>query len=517
MVRFKIKKFLTSNLKNVLARIFFLTCILQLSSGISYSQAIKSTNKSDASFFLERVLNDTSDFYYVDFSNLDNNISTTSPVGVFDSGTGGLTVLDAILDFDNFDTTIKSYHINGDGIKDFENESFIYFGDQANMPYGNYAGMGKTAFLKELILRDALFLLGNKSYNTAFDTTWHNEKEPVKLIVIACNTATAYGKEDIENMLAEVNNNTKVIGVIDAGVRGALTTFGENENGTAAVMATAGTVSSDGYLNSFFAEKSKLGFTGNFEFLQQSGIGIAEAIDEEPSFIDRTAKQIRENYQGPSMTSQSWKIKEELLPVYNFDTTGNALLFEKTNGKYSEIQLNSAENYIRYHLVNLCEQLKSKPVAKPLKTLILGCTHYPYYSDFFQETLNELYHLKINGEYVYKDVLNDSILLIDPALNTAKEVHEYLNENKLLNMNNKVQSNQFYISVPDLSQIKIETESSQNFTYRYKYSRDVNHFYDTKQVPMSKQTVNEEVLKRIELQMPDIFDMIMKFELEKYY
>jgi glutamate racemase len=41
----------------------------------------------------------------------------------------------------------------GDGIKDFRIEQFIYFGDQANMPYGNYSETNKTGFLKELILK----------------------------------------------------------------------------------------------------------------------------------------------------------------------------------------------------------------------------------------------------------------------------------------------------------------------------------------------------------------------------
>lgn len=502
--------YISTFLKKILLLFFVtFTCIQ-----FPYAQITDSENNSELSVFLERVLKDSSDFYFVDFNNLTKNISASSPIGVFDSGTGGLTVLDAILDFDNFDISKNNYHMRGDGIKDFSNENFIYFGDQANMPYGNYAGMDKTNFLKELILRDALFLLGNKAYKTLSDTIFQTNKKPVKLIVIACNTATAYGKEDIENLLARVNDSTKVIGVIDAGVRGALATFETDESGTAAVMATEGTVSSNGYLNTFYSQISELNYTGDFDFIQQSGIGIAEAIDEESNFIDRNAKKIRKNYQGPSLSNPKWTIKEELLPVYNFDTTNNALLFEKEGAKYSEIQLNSPENYIKYHLVNLCEQLKAKPVNKPLKTLILGCTHYPFYSSFFQQTLKELYNLKIDDEYIYRNVLAENIQLIDPAINTAKEVHEYLNDNELLNTHQNINSNQFYISVPDLLQTNLETDLSRNFTYRYKYSRNVNHFYDTKQVPMSVNTVNEEVLKRIKMQMPEIYEMIKQFESE---
>ena len=72
------------------------------------------------------------------------------PIGVFDSGTGGLTVLEAMLTLDEFN------NITGkpgkDGKLDFEKEYFQYLADQANMPYGNYAAENKTDLLKENIL-----------------------------------------------------------------------------------------------------------------------------------------------------------------------------------------------------------------------------------------------------------------------------------------------------------------------------------------------------------------------------
>ena len=58
------------------------------------------------------------------------------PIGVFDSGIGGLTVLNEIVTIDRFNNV--THEPGPDGHPDFENESFVYFGDQANMPYGNY-------------------------------------------------------------------------------------------------------------------------------------------------------------------------------------------------------------------------------------------------------------------------------------------------------------------------------------------------------------------------------------------
>ena len=97
------------------------------------------------------------------------------PIGVFDSGVGGLTVLEALKKHDRHDNRTGAE--GADGVPDFQGERFIYLGDQANMPYGNYAAAGRTDFLRELILRDGLFLLGRRHAR--------GDKPPVKAIVIA--------------------------------------------------------------------------------------------------------------------------------------------------------------------------------------------------------------------------------------------------------------------------------------------------------------------------------------------
>ncbi len=54
------------------------------------------------------------------------------PVGVFDSGTGGLTVMEKILILDEFDN--RTGEPGADGVPDFAAEDFQYLADQANMP-----------------------------------------------------------------------------------------------------------------------------------------------------------------------------------------------------------------------------------------------------------------------------------------------------------------------------------------------------------------------------------------------
>ncbi|MFV1964248.1 MAG: hypothetical protein ACC628_02405 [Pirellulaceae bacterium] len=71
------------------------------------------------------------------YRNVDADAISRFPIGVFDSGTGGLTVLETILTMDAFENSSHTSSAHGDGQLDFNNESFIFLADQANMPYGN--------------------------------------------------------------------------------------------------------------------------------------------------------------------------------------------------------------------------------------------------------------------------------------------------------------------------------------------------------------------------------------------
>lgn len=122
-------------------------------------------------------------------------------IGVFDSGIGGLTILRALR-------------------KTLPHEDFIYFGDTANVPYG-----GKSkAMVTRLALAVAQFL----------------EKQKVKLIVVACNTASAQALPFLEKKI-----NIPVIGVIIPGAKAAIATTRKRK---IAVLGTQGTVQSKAYV-----------------------------------------------------------------------------------------------------------------------------------------------------------------------------------------------------------------------------------------------------------------------------
>jgi len=198
------------------------------------------------------------------------------PIGVFDSGIGGLTVMDAILSLDAFHN--DTLQPGADGKPDFAGERFIYFGDQANMPYGNYPAKDREDFLRELIVKDVAFLLGTR-WREAASAAPRFDKPPVKAIVIACNTATAYGLEDIRAALREWKLDVPVIGVIEAGARATAAALpNDGKQHAVGVLATVGTCSSGAYPKAIARATGQAGKSPPV-VTQQGCVNLAAAIE----------------------------------------------------------------------------------------------------------------------------------------------------------------------------------------------------------------------------------------------
>lgn len=123
-----------------------------------------------------------------------------APVGVFDSGVGGLTVAREIM-------------------RQMPEERIIYFGDTARVPYGSKSRETVIRYSQQIIR----FL----------------KAQEVKAIVIACNTASAYALETIQKDM-----DIPIVGVINAGAR---TAVQATHNGKIGVIGTVGTIGSGIY------------------------------------------------------------------------------------------------------------------------------------------------------------------------------------------------------------------------------------------------------------------------------
>ncbi len=439
------------------------------------------------------------------------NFNKNLPIGIFDSGTGGLTVFEAILKLDAFNN--KTGKLGSDGKPDFEKEQFEYLADQANMPYGNYAATGKTELLKEHILKNLQFLLADK-YDNPSNKTWISaNKAKVKMVVVACNTATAYALSDMKEFLKQNKSEVPCLGVIDAGAKATLL-YQQKHRGTIGVFATAGTVASNGYprtINSLAA--NYLGI-GELSIVSQGGVGLAESIDRDNDYYNDTASYTRNNYRGPSLKNNKLSIDTSLLPAYNFDKSNNKLLCEydpNCPNNCLDIQINDPANYVRYHLVTLLEKMKEQNITLPLNTLILGCTHYPYMKDTIAKVFVELYNFKNGNTYRYRSLLAKHIELIDPAYETAKEAYIALRENKLGTQTLKKEKANFFICVPNLDLKEVKTDPNGWFTYEYKYGRIVGENKQYVRIePFSIKNISTATYQRFKTSLPHVFSILPK-------
>ncbi len=437
------------------------------------------------------------------------------PVGVFDSGTGGLTVLEALMAFDAHSN--QTFASGPDGIPDLAGEQFIYLADQANMPYGLYASEENTPLLEEHIFKNLHFLLSGQYYSRAENALPESPDSPVKAVVIACNTATAFGLDALESFMEHTGLDVPVFGVIDAGVRGALEAFLPGDSGSVGVLATVGTVQSGGYESALHRIWEASGRSGKLMVFSQGGHGMAEAIDGEPEFIDRKAQQPRPAYRGPSMglgpgseNPLGYQISPDLLDAYNFNLNENNLLTASSDAG-PLMQLNHPENYMRYHLVSLLEQMRQNPGALPMKALILGCTHYPYLDAEIRTILDELYNFSRNGQYVYRHLLDQDIAIVDPAEHLAGELFHWLHTHEMMRANGE-SADRYYISVPNPFVGGSDATANGRFTYEYKYGRRAGDMLEyVRVVPFGPDHIPQETLMRLEKFTPQVFRSVLLF------
>ena len=362
-----------------------------------------------------------------------------APIGVFDSGLGGLTVLERLLDVDQIDNATGLY--GPDGVPDLARERFVYLGDQANMPYGDYAAEGKSDYLRELILKDAKFLLSTNYYRTAEERVPSGLKPRAKIIVIACNTATAWGLDDVRKYLATIGDGTKVVGVIEAGVRASLDQIGARPDSSpfaVGVMATPGTIASGAYERTIRAGLKARGVKANVRVISQGCAGLADAIECGSPAADAIAKS---------------------------------------------------------NLVALVERHRASAPSVPIKAVILGCTHFPFVQDTLNRTVAEL---RAKGAPLAAD-----FRFVDPAFYTAAECHRLLRETGRLSTSAKPDASLAFLSVADPSLPSECLTADGQLTRAFKYGRNTGSCaVTTKPVPFTRERFGDDVFRNVGRLLP---------------
>jgi len=249
-----------------------------------------------------------------------------SPIGIFDSGIGGLTVVKSVM-------------------KKLPGEDIIYFGDTARVPYG----IKSVETVKGYALQITDFLM----------------KKKVKMILVACNTVAA----SAQNEIIQKSNGIPVLDVVEAGARVATSVKGKNN--LVGVIGTLATV----------------------------GSGAYEAA-------------IKKIDPGVVVFSKACPL---LVPLAEEGWTDNEIAYKT----------------VEIYLADFAE--------KPLDSLILGCTHYPLFTDTIRTVIS-----------------NPDTRIVDSADSIADMAYEHLSRTNQLNPKERGSFECFVSDKPQRFQILAE-------------------------------------------------------------
>ena len=236
----------------------------------------------------------------------DSHSFDNAPIGIFDSGFGGLTVAREIAEV-------------------LPHESILYFGDTARCPYGPRAQDEVDGFVQQI----CAWLIA----------------QGVKILVIACNTATAAGLEH-----AQYTFSLPIIGAVEPGARAAARA---TRNRRVGVIATKGTIESECYPRA----------------IRHLDAGITVFSTATPKFVEIVEQGIRMS-RGPIEDLTSLASKVYIRPAFQ------------------EI----AQDYL-------------DPLRRcKVDTLVLGCTHYPMLKALIGGVMGHQVLLVSSAEEMAKDV-----------------------------------------------------------------------------------------------------------------
>ena len=262
------------------------------------------------------------------------NIDLNSPIGIFDSGLGGLTVLKSLVNI-------------------LPNESFIYFGDTAHLPYGNKSVDTITKYSKNIL-----------------DFFNHNQ---TKAVVIACNTASS--------LTYNILQKTYTVPLFDVVSPSVEFSIQQSQTKKIGVIGTTNTVNSKAYSN-YFNKENK-----NFIVFEKDCPLFVPIIEEgwaNTQIAEQVAQKYLDVFKNKNIDTlilgcthypiMEKTIKRVLNPniklVFSGETVGNKLLSYLNNNK-------------------LCAESNKKPTIKfyvsdfPQKFEKLG-------RQFFGEKLNDV-------------------------------------------------------------------------------------------------------------------------------
>jgi hypothetical protein len=209
---------------------------------------------------------------------------------------------------------------------------------------------------------------------------------------------------------------------------------------------------------------------------------------------------------GPSSQNQNAALDLDNLDRYCFESNG--LLGDPQVP--NSLCLNSIENYVRYDVATLVMNHQASGNTSAIDTVVLGCTHFPLVREEILEAFARLRAFERSGEAPFKSLIADSIVVVDPAELTAKELFRETARRRLFRRNvagSRPVIDSFFISVANKNCPQAVLSDAQSLDRDYKYSRQPGHLEieDTICVPMTRQLLPESSVNLIRSRLPEVW------------
>ena len=276
----------------------------------------------------------------------------------------------------------------------------------------------------------------------------------MKAIVVACNTATAYGLQDIREAMAAWGIPVIVIGVVEAGARGVLESK-PSADGAIGVLATVGTCSSYAYPK---AITSTLGLAGRSvpAIVQQGSVALAGVIEGNPAFP----------------------------------------------GTAAETALRDVRTLLEIH--------RNNGGTQPINTVVLGCTHFPLVQRDIETAFSTLH-----ADPAWQKLTAAPRTYIDPAEWTARELFRELAKARLRLKDGEsclMPADQFFLTIPDPACPGIKLAPDGGLEYGYKYGRTPGQFdrEDTLNIPLTTETLPKTSATLVREKLPLVWDRLSR-------
>ena len=327
---------------------------------------------------IDEILNDTNSAWYLDPASFPEQ-RNVSPIGVFGTDKDDITAVEVLLGIDQFDNITGKP--GSDGIRDFAGEYFDFVcrppaTDSASIEtIRNMAGMFRP----------------------------EGDRPPVKALVVAGDPASVHAFEGIQELIRAGDLGVVAVSVLQAGID-----------------------KTRDYVHRFHSERNK-----------RITVGV---IASESSLACKSHVCLEEDvevlYQGftpdtlPSLDNPLYPLDRDLIRAYHFDYSRSGMNYRGSRYNPGIMQVNSTENFVRYAVTSLVNQLLlgSHP---PLKYILTCENTFSRYPGIVVEQLTFLRNYRQNNRYIYRHLIDPKVVLINPREEAAEILYKALRENRL--------------------------------------------------------------------------------------